>query len=547
MRQGVLITGVLILAALAAGNFLFAPRGIILEFPDSQESEVTVVWMFPAGDSTSWERMVSAAKLLEKTNPGWAAGLQVDAGQKAFPGQTASIPCFSMKRLNDPRKITIRWLKISSEAGYQDWIRSLMKKTRPPVAILGGANSDDARDLALALEAETRQVAESQKPLLFLSTATALRVQVSGPNRQVGQEFVSLLDIYPGKTFRFGFDNQGMGQAMVKLIWANPDLHAGFDAVHLALWDDDSYSRDFVDSFWNELRFPLAVEAATDWLWISSTRLNGHFPFFNGIFPAGRLGRNAASYRMTVAPVPQVIDSSVGVPYAPNRFERDALRYLLQDLDRNPGQSSGLFVLGGGMTPAKRFLKELAQSGRDLPSRFVVVVGDTISLNAVYRDAEVSWPIPELPFRLVFFSHANPVAQEAGFSTLGSLRESADGTSATATDELILSSQMLECLARAVFESTQYPYTLSLKSFMQSLRWDGGAISSKSGKTLFDPRGGRNPGTGEFMGVVRPLPRKEGGLVESLIEIWSLRENPDGGQLVPVRTSRLKVNHRGAQ
>ena len=48
-----------------------------------------------------------------------------------------------------------------------------------------------------------------------------------------------------------------------------------------------------------------------------------------------------------------------------------------------------------------------------MTGRFLVVNGDAIDFNTVYRDGNLTWPVQDLPFQLVFFCHRNPVYEEA--------------------------------------------------------------------------------------------------------------------------------------
>ena len=55
---------------------------------------------------------------------------------------------------------------------------------------------------------------------------------------------------------------------------------------------------------------------------------------------------------------------------------------------------------------------------RSLPDarNLVILNGDAIAFNAVYRDRDVVWNILDLPYSLVFFSHRNPIDRAAGFT-----------------------------------------------------------------------------------------------------------------------------------
>ena len=45
----------------------------------------------------------------------------------------------------------------------------------------------------------------------------------------------------------------------------------------------------------------------------------------------------------------------------------------------------------------------------------VVITGDSISFNNVYRDGDLEWNVLDMPVPLIFFSHRNPIDESAGF------------------------------------------------------------------------------------------------------------------------------------
>src|SRR6516162_2849536 len=137
-----------------------------------------------------------------------------------------------------------------------------------------------------------------------------------------------------------------------------------------------------------------------------------------GGFPIRRAGLDGSSFRMVVPPTPQLIDSSVGTFLTPNRFEAQAAQNLL-DLALATPQRRPLLVVTGQAVPTRRFLRALVRLAPDYMRRFVVATGGALSFNTVYRDRQVAWPVQDLPFRLVFFCHNDPVSPEAGFRLSG--------------------------------------------------------------------------------------------------------------------------------
>jgi hypothetical protein len=182
---------------------------------------------------------------------------------------------------------------------------------------------------------------------------------------------------------------------------------------------------------------------------------------------------------------------------------------------------------------ARRFLRELSLSDPKLAQKMVVVTGDTLSLNTVYRDREVAWPVSELPSKVVFFSHANPVSREAGFRPINDWADTGHLAEATSTEELIFSSQILEGLLPGLFIDTG-----DLSLYLKKLTWDGDRVTVEKGTPLFDSVGNRNAGTGEFIGVLKPL-LDPSDRTSAKLEIWSLLSQ--GKNQLPLPTLRSEL------
>ena len=65
-------------------------------------------------------------------------------------------------------------------------------------------------------------LAEKDRPLLLLTTATADRVRLTDSG--TGSEGIRLVDLYRGRTFRFCFSNSQMAAAVTHFIWNRPEL-----------------------------------------------------------------------------------------------------------------------------------------------------------------------------------------------------------------------------------------------------------------------------------------------------------------------------------
>src|SRR2546421_110840 len=91
----------------------------------------------------------------------------------------------------------------------------------PEVAWIHAATSR-AVALARALADETDW--HGPAPLLLITTATANRVAAAADGGPADLDQTALMDLYPGRSFRFCFTNQQMAQAVVDFLWSQPDL-----------------------------------------------------------------------------------------------------------------------------------------------------------------------------------------------------------------------------------------------------------------------------------------------------------------------------------
>jgi hypothetical protein len=261
---------------------------------------------------------------------------------------------------------------------------------------------------------------------------------------------------------------------------------------------------------------------------------------------------------MVQPPTPQLIDSSVGTFLTPNRFEEQAARNLL-DLAMAQPQRRPLLVVTGQANPSRRFLRALARMAPDYARRFVVVTGGAISFNTVYRDRQVTWPIQDLPFSLVFFCHNDPVNTEAGFRFH---RDSSDpesvATSVTATDEVLLNGDIVESLAQSFCRDGTFSADAgNLADQLVQIRLLEGRLgfdppgAKPTGRRLFrelaSRRGwDRHTGTGEH--VVCVLPRMEAGRVlpVSTIEVWTRHSDQTTGPVWERHGEPLDVSYDDA-
>jgi len=204
-------------------------------------------------------------------------------------------------------------------------------------------------------------------------------------------------------------------------------------------------------------------------------------------------------------------------------------------------------VVTGQAVPTRRFLRALVRLAPDYMRRFVVATGGALSFNTVYRDRQVAWPIQDLPFRLVFFCHNDPVNPEAGFRFRGEAPDES-GAAATGTEDVLVNDYMVEALARSFGRDGVFsPQAAELAARMLQIQLRDGRLGFDStGRRLFRDNGDRRTGTGEH--VVRVTPCTEGDRVlpRATIEVWVRHSDRSTGPVWERRMEPLDVSYDDA-
>jgi hypothetical protein len=200
-----------------------------------------IVWLYPATNTANWERFVSAARRFHADRP----DLVLD-DSNAFPSQTTAVPELAFSSGAGKSRLWFRWYKLTGDAGTREWVQALANRNPPPLAIIGGGTSDRARDLARELNDLPGPPAD--KPLMIITTATADLIYLDEKDL-VAQTPHDLMEIYPGRSFRFCFTNKQMAKAVADFIWSRDDLRPDREPHYLVFWKDDPYSEDFFDHF----------------------------------------------------------------------------------------------------------------------------------------------------------------------------------------------------------------------------------------------------------------------------------------------------------
>jgi hypothetical protein len=316
-----------------------------------------------------------------------------------------------------------------------------------------------------------------------------------------------------------------MAAAVTQFVEGRDELRPDAGPPYVAMWEDDAYSKDLTGRFLNALERPVGDGSAPPPL-----------------------------------PVSDPIDYSVGGFDQPNRWEARVVRFLMEEkITRFPNQRRPLLVLAApGSQQARRFLRGLERRAPAEARRFVVVTGDTLSFNTIYRDRNDLWPIQDLPFDLVFFCHRNPVEGSAGFveDTPGVVHEDAQATGltprGTGTEDLLLYMDIVEALAQAANQGDAMPASGDeLGERLRRARWREGRVSfGDEGPPLFDGDGNRGGGTGEHIVWLRPVVvdgrRPEGQQVQakSVIKVYNWQGAAEVGTWQEVR--QLDAEYEGA-
>jgi hypothetical protein len=545
-------------------GFLAVGAAVLMFWPGSDQagplpvgdSDQEIAWLSPATNVRDWERFVTAVATAVRRAKNTRTPLEVD-DTRAFPRETTEVPELRLRVAGKDGWLLFRWYKLTGDLKGSYWIKALVERRPPPLAVIGGSNSQGALELARRLREEARG---PSAPLFLITQATADN-DPSTPSR------LPLPSIYPGRTFRFCFTNRQMAQAVATFVWnrdnllpagdplrqltrflwdqdglppAEENLRPDADPAYMAIWEDDPYSQDLADHFLSALRRQAVHSTALDWAWLTGFAAQGGVPI-------ELAGVRRGQFRMVEKLPWQVrIFHSVGSFNRPNRAEERAVDALLDQMARQtqagqPQQQRPLLVVPATSQPCRRFLRALRKSAPVTARRFVVVTGDSIEFNKIYRDRNLTWPIQELPLKLVFFCHRNPVDREAGFRELNEVGDYDfnQGSPTTGTEDLLLFRDVVETVVQAAYRGER------LLSSADALRDNFRVIEWKKGRLLFGPRGNRHSGTGEHVVYLRPpLLRNNRVAPKSEIEIWSrFQDVPGKGANAWVLTRYLSASY----
>jgi hypothetical protein len=491
MKRSVRIgLGVAVVAAAlgVAAFFWFSSREEeALPLPRAGDQEIA--WIDAATGGAAWERFIDGIRYLESSAFGRQMALQVDTTRSATV-QEPDVPEVGLRVGGCGNTLWIRWYKLTGDIREEKWIKALAKRDPPPLAIIGGSSSDRAKALALKLAEQKSWKGHGQRPLLLLTTATADNVVVDATTRP-------LISLYEDRTFRFCFTNRQMAEALMHFVDSQPELRPVGDMPVVAgmRWEDDPYSVDL----YNQLL------GASQKLW-----------------PAIEI-------------YPKQVPHSVGDYAVPNSREEAAVQSL-SSVPEFQRPEPILLLLPTVEKPARRVLRTFATTSQELASRLVVVTGDSLSFNTVYRDRNLGWRIQELPVTLLLFRHENPIPASAmpfrpehELHRLGGLAPGMlaplhalwpDYSEESARDDLLLNARIAQMVLQSAYQGSDEQRTLisgsdEFKTRLRDLKHED--------TPFFDPQGNRQGGSGEYVVCLRPLRSDHRVLPLALLDVWTWR------------------------
>ncbi|MFT3880392.1 MAG: hypothetical protein QM703_12115 [Gemmatales bacterium] len=476
-----IIVILLVIGLVATGLYLviFGPQGVSTQVKVAviPSGDQEAAWLHPATNIATWERFVAGLRELPN--------ITVD-DSAAFPEDSMKLPVVGLRRPGVPGTLWIRWYKLTGrQRTIEMWVNELCERQPPPLAIVGGGNSERARDIAMHLSRRQQKEPAKRLPAFLITTATADKVQ----NTELGE--VDLMKIYPQRSFRYCFTNKQMAEAICDFVRdeinRDRNLQVSSPLISLVSWHDDPFSEDLVDQFEEQWKIPNET---------------------------------------TVTPEVKkyVIAHSVGGLNRANKLEVAAVGKLVRDAGMMPTRGREILVLPGGPAPARRFLRSLYRTDPLERHFWVVTVADAIDWNTLYRDRRLTWPVEDIPFPLIAFMHRNPVETKLGPGR-GFVADSSttETPNPTGTDDLLLYRDIGQSLVNCCFrDANQAPRLIdNPEELIKRLNEEKDA----QGQSLFDDQGNRPGRGGEYITLLEPLYEGMQVLPKSKIKVYERLAN----------------------
>lgn len=440
----------------------------------------TILWLAPPTSVVSWQRFVQA--LGDEAHFVFGNEVNLDLSRVA-PVDSGITPEVTLRVGGRG----VRWRWAIQAAPLNDLLDREIDPSGNVIGVIGGSTTESALQLARGMEKRSKSLPDGKKPILVLHTATADNIYSNpvqgssdGPRGVNGKIPQKLVEIYSGRTFRFGFDNARMAELVTRYVL---DLYQPSRPrqPYRVEWEDDPYGLDVLEAF-------------------------------------------QGAYERLVNPVSSQslvrIRSGVAALDMPNRHEIKASQEMAHDLEESGKLGRPWIVLGGQSDPCRRFLAGLSRNlstkkHKDLP---LVALGDTLGFNRVFLDQRHLWPSEDLPFELVFFCHQDPASSADGFQPHPPPEQK---WLANSTDDLLLWRNIAGGLIAAwnqgrlgMGDASRFGENLAQLTVENGpVQPEGGrgssglvfSIDGEGARRFFDESGNRRPGTGEHLVHLEPI------------------------------------------
>jgi hypothetical protein len=527
-----------------------------------------VAFLIPATGGETWERLVAALDALKRD---WSErhprGPQLLVRKdNAFVELTADVAQLALwLEGRADQKLWIRWYKLTSENTAERWVEKLAQRHPPPLAVIGGDISDRALALALTMEAH-RGKWQGRDPLLVMTTATADRYSLTpSPNEDhTGEHLPKLINVYRGRSFRFSFTNKHMARVVLEFIRDHPEVWPANDRHAVAAAACTAAAADG----WAGLNLLAASELSERYVLHTLAWRDDRY----SLDLAARTRKVFPEVFRLVTDDPNEVAYSAGDYYNPNPREALVVRLFLSN-NRDLQAGRHLLALPTNAQRAQRVMRTLVRRDPVQARNLVMVTGDSISFNSIYRDRNVSWSILDMPVSLVLFAHRNPINAAVGFRAGGAGEAELAAQAAlrvveavgfraggaveaephsTATDDLLLHRDILEALVQAAYSDRELLADAdALNDRLHGALWKRGQVEmpgfagappdgNGAGVPLFDADGNRSPRTGEHVVWLRPGENP----AQATITVWRRRPEgaPEGDGWVPAG-GKLQVSY----
>lgn len=198
------------------------------------------VWLDPA-------RVVDGARLREAVPvavvmPEWGDWLDFVEAAQDGPGRSAPPRVTEIVlESKSMRRLRLFWVRARGVVETREAIRQLRERPDPPLAVIGSSNTRLTAALADAMAEQWP--AGRGGPVLIVPWATSIRADLTSGRAPD----TPLLERYPGRTFRFGPNNDAMAELVVSCV---RDHDAPPPRRAVVLEDpSDPYSADLASSF----------------------------------------------------------------------------------------------------------------------------------------------------------------------------------------------------------------------------------------------------------------------------------------------------------